>query len=94
MAAPLKGHTQFYLNTTLIVHIACNLVYIVEYKKTARFEITNNTVKSTDMAFKKYCNSKANTQTCQTNITVKYTNQLGFKERKKMQQCSSKLNLT
>ena len=62
MASSLKDHTQFYLNITLTERIASKLVYIVEYKKTAKFEITNNTVKSTDMASKKYCNSKANTQ--------------------------------
>ena len=65
MASSLKDHTQFYLNTTLTERIASKLVYIVEYKKTARFEITNNTLKNTNMASKKYCNSKANTQTRQ-----------------------------
>ena len=65
MTSSLKDHTQFYSNTTLTERIASKLVYIVEYKKTARFEIINNTVKSTNMAAKKYCNSKANTQTRQ-----------------------------
>ena len=63
MASSLKDHIQFYFNTTLTERIASKLVNIVEYKKTARFEITNNTVKSTNMASKKYCNSKANTKT-------------------------------
>ena len=65
MALSLKDHTQFYLITILTERIASKLVYIVEYKKNARFEITNNKVKSTNMASKKYSNSKANTQTRQ-----------------------------
>ena len=65
MASSLKDHTQFYLNTILTERIASKLVYIVEYKKTAIFEITYNKVKSTNTASKKYCNSKANTQTRQ-----------------------------